>query len=77
MKIKQTNKTLVSESIEYEFTLDVNGKEVFLRYFSSYGDYGGVVENPEWEILKDSDELTEEEEDALNNFISENKLKFK
>jgi hypothetical protein len=72
MKLTKIEEEITSARIEKEITLELNDKEVIVRYYS-YSSRDDI-DDSNWEIIEDEgqyDELTDEEKDFLDDYILE------
>lgn len=72
MKLTKIDEEITSARIEKEITLELNGKEIIVNYYS-YSSRNDI-DDSNWEILNDEgefDELTDEEKDFLDDYILE------
>ena len=67
MRIKLKESLIVREEREVHLKLKVNGKEVWLSKYSKLDDFGTEADV---DFLKGKELLTEEEEDAVMDFIN-------
>ena len=76
-KFKITNETpqRTAGTSWYEVELTINDKNVFVSMWFSYDRDLGETDRG-YEILEDSDDLTEEEKEAVKEYIDEEKIKF-
>jgi len=74
INIKQEDIERTAGTSYYELELSVNNKSVFVSIWFSYDRYLGETDYG-FEILGDSDDLTDEEREAVEDFMNERKFK--